>query len=240
MSMKKQLLDPLGTLCKLVALNFNEKNTKISIQNHILEVQRPYGYQFLVRIYNGDGRENISELYYVIIRIIKWYLIIENKALELQQSEESPESDLIRPDNYLRIAKSEGFRKMVRYLCDGFKKLQETYEFGNVVLALQYYINLLEEALDGRYNDKQLPDYIIRKDREYANLLDYDKLRNFWDDKKIERICELYDNCFKVYNDDTPENQKDKIIDGYLRSIDVILNITDREFQNLITNSNKG
>ena len=65
MSVKKQLLDPLGTLCKLISLSFSEINTKISIQNHVLSIQKPYNYQFVLRMINGDGRENISELFYI-------------------------------------------------------------------------------------------------------------------------------------------------------------------------------
>lgn len=227
--MKNQLIDPLGTLCKLVALNFNEKNTKISIQNHLLLIQRPYNYQFLIRLCNGDGRENISELYYVIIRIIKWYIMPE---IEEDKSSENL--------NYLEISKCEEFKKMINYLCSGFRKLQETYEYGNVVLALQFYINLLEDAKNNIYDDNKLPNYLLIKEQEYKNFLDYDKLKNFWDIKNIKRICELYDNCFKIYLDDNiPNNKKDKIINGYLKSIDAIIDITDQEFQNLIVNNSK-
>ena len=74
MTEKKQLLDPLGTICKLVGLSFCELKTKISIQNHVLVLQKPYNYQPIVRTWYGDNKENISELYYAIIRVIKWYL----------------------------------------------------------------------------------------------------------------------------------------------------------------------
>ena len=119
MSSKKQLLDPLGTMCKIILLNFTELNTKISIQNHVLTLHRPYNYQFIIRMMNGDGRENISELFYVIIRIIKWYMV-------------DPHS-LIFPH----------IQKIVEYACVALSRLQETYAYGNVVLAIQFYINIL-------------------------------------------------------------------------------------------------
>ena len=226
MSVKKQLLDPLGTLCKLVALNFNEKNTKISIRDHILIVQRPNGYQFLIRWCNGDGRENISELYYVIIRLIKWYMIIPK--------------DQESPTNNVMIGISPEFKKMVKYVCDAFRKLQETYEFGNGGLALQYYINLLEQGLSGAFDENELPKYIINKELESENLLDYEKLKNFWDVEKIRRISDIYDKCFSIYNDSHIDDQKDLIIEGYLKSVETMLQGYDKSFQELIVNSNKG
>lgn len=220
MSVKKQLLDPLGTLCKLVSLNFSEINTKISIHNHSLTLQKPYNYQFMIRWVNGDGKENVSELYHVIIRVIKWYLLDENNN---------------------EIYNCEDLKRLIRYLCNAFRKLQETYEYGNVILAIQFYINIMEDAVNGNYNDNKLPKYILDKEKEYENLLDYDKLKNFWKYDKLKRICELYDLCFKVYNtEDMPLIEKEALINGYIQSIQSILELMDIEFQKLIQNSTKG
>lgn len=226
MSVKKQLLDPLGTLCKLVSLNFSELNTKISIHNHVLSIQKPYNYQFLVRIINGDSKENISELFYVIVRVIKWYLA----GGDPNESEE----------NWAIIARSEEIKRIVRYACSALRKLQETYEFGNVTLAVQFYINILEDSINETYNDNKLPKYILDQERDFENLLDYEKLKNFWDHKKLKRICDLYDNCFSVYNDELPIAEKEGLINGYLKSIDAVLEIADGDFQKLLLNSNKG
>lgn len=227
MSDKKQLLDPLGTICKLVALNFSELNTKISIHNHVLYLHRPNNYQFVVRMLNGDGRENISELFYVFIRVVKWYLTYDKH----EPTEE----------NWTHIAISEEIRRLVRYACSALRKLQETYEYGNVILAIQYYINILEDAVNNSYNNNKLPKYIIDRETEFQNLLDYEKLRNFWDYKKLKRICELYDSCFSVFNDEEmPFAQKEALIDGYLRSINAMLELADTDFQKLILNSSKG
>jgi len=221
MSAKKQLLDPLGTLCKLVSLNFSEINTKISIHNHSLSLQKPYNYQFMVRWVNGDGKENVSELYHVISRVIKWYMLNDNDNSEIYNCDE--------------------LKRLVRYLCNAFRKLQETYEYGNVILAVQFYINIMESAINGNYNDNMLPKYILDKEKEYENLLDYDKLKNFWKYDKLKRICELYDACFKVYNsEDMILIEKEALINGYLQSIQSILEITDGEFHKLIQNSTKG
>lgn len=237
MSFKKQLLDPLGTVCKLIALNFCEIKTKISVQDHILLLQCPNKYQFALRYYNGDDRENISELFYVIIRVIRWYLVPKNN------DHESPESDASNcgtSDNYLSLQDSDDIKIIIMYLCDGLRKLQETYEFGNVVLAIQFYINLLEDALRGEFDNSKLPKYILDKELEYKNLINYDKLKNFWDINKLRRIRELYDQCYDVRKNNEMTKEISGLIDSYLQSVYSLLEISDKDFQMLIQNSNKG
>ena len=72
---KKQLLDPIGSLCRLVALNFKPLNTKIGISDHAIIIQESNYFQWLDRYLNGDNRENISLLYHIVIRIIDWYIL---------------------------------------------------------------------------------------------------------------------------------------------------------------------
>jgi hypothetical protein len=257
MSNKKQLLDPISTMCKIVALNFMEVNTKLSISDHILNLHEPNKYQSLIRLYNGDSKENIGDLYFVIIRLIKWYLIkdVENSL-----------------NNYNLISHSDELTKMIKYLCYSFIKLQETYKFGNVVMALQFYINLLNDGLNDYFNEDNLPPLeemtsldesikllkqkqdkrndilysrlpmnLSKKDDEFENLLDYEKIKNFWTVDKLKRICDLYDNCFKVqYDNEMTKEIKIGLIESYLKSIFAILNIIDKEFQTLISNCDKG
>ncbi len=243
MSLKKQLLDPLGTLCKIVALNFCEINTKISIHDHILSLHKPDNYQSIIRMINGDSKENVSELFYAIMRIIKWYLDGNNNNNDNNGSSDElfKNNDDKEYENWVAISESEEIKRLVKYACNALRKLQETYEYGNVILAVQFYINILEDAVDGRFNDRKLPKYITKKEQEYANLLDYDKLKNFWDHKRLKRICDLYDSVFSVYDDnDMPVQEKTALVDGYMRSINSMLKLMDADFQKLIQNSSKG
>lgn len=245
----KQLLDPLGTLCKLVGLNFTKIRTKIKIQNHVLTLDKPTDIQFVLRWYHGDGKDNMWELYEVIVRIIRWYILpVLNKTDDLNststayaytQSSSTSSTDNHKYDSD-HINKCQEFRRMVQYMCDAFTKLQETYKFGNVVLTLQYYINILQDALNGNFDESRLPQCVVKTDQNAENLLDYNKIRNLWDTKKMKRVCELYDSCFAVTKEDMDDTTKDAMTDGYLRSITAILDITDKEFQKLINNSNEG
>ena len=278
MSMKKQLLDPLVTLCKLAALNFSELHTKISIHDHVLSLHKPDNYQSMIRMLNGDSKENISELFYAIMRVIKWYLNNDSQkqqeAVPKQQEQKykkssdsednynnsfdeiddtpnnSPNSNGSSPMNvvvgkqeekWVAISKSQEIRRLVTYACDALRKLQETYEYGNVILAVQFYINILEDAVNNNFSEKKLPKYIINKEQEYSNLLDYDKLKNFWDYKKLKMICELYDTCFSVFKDkEMPNIEKSALVAGSMHTINSILKITDADFQKLIQNSSRG
>ena len=272
--MKKQLLDPLGTLCKLAALNFSELHTKISIHDHVLTLHKPDNYQSVIRLLNGDSKENVSELFYAIMRVVKWYLSDTVPIKQIESNVQAPKNNQYGSDSeeydvfnnsspsaspinsppinnnpiltnteekWVAIAKSQEIRRIVMYACDALRKLQETYEYGNVILAVQFYINILEEAVEGRFSDRKLPKYIIQKEHEYSNLLDYDKLKNFWDFKKLKMICELYDTCFSVYQDNEMiTTEKTALLSGSMHTINSILKLTDADFQKLIHNSSKG
>lgn len=272
MSTKKELLDPIGAMCRLVGLNFRPKYTKIGIIDHAIEIQPPTSSQWLHRYINGDDRDNISSLYPVITRIIEWYLIplydAKHKKKRLmpktpiiysssvsKESKSEEDKTVTISDDKLIIADNElthmvvseleatefwsCMSKLSRYMCVGLSKLQETYELGNVVYSLQYYINLIYDALDGRYSAKRLPKCIAES--ELKNLLDYNKIKNLWNYKKVYEICELYDKCFEAQNDQTlSDNHKKDKIEGYLKAVDHLLNISDEEFRKLLQGSRQG
>jgi hypothetical protein len=245
--MNKQLLDPIGTMCKLIGLIFHKANTKIKITNHVLTLDKPDDLQFLHRWWDQANKENISELYYVIVRIITWYLIPEeqNKVLEKEKKEEDEnlnKENLNKENvNNNNLSNNQDFRKMIGYLCDSLIKLQNTYNSGNVVIALQFYINILQMALVGKFDVNILPKCLVKKDKETVNLLDYEKIKSLWDNVKIKKVCDLYDKCFVlITSDDLPEDTKEILINSYLKLISETLAITDGEFQGLVSNSNKG
>lgn len=307
--MKKQLLDPLGSLCKCISLIFHNTNTKISIQEHILTLQEHSNTQFLIRFCQGDGKENISELYYVITRIIQWYIIphnnLKNKKISnnfnysnvnssfIKEEEQvsiektafsernnyeevnedsdsdnetsgnsstfshngtksekndsnvilSNHNDYLSSSNADEIINSDIIVDLVKYICRAFEKLQETYQSGNVVFALQYFIIILRSALNGTFSDDMLPNNILKQEKEYQTLLDYDKIRNLWDFEKLNRIKILYDQCIELHDnnyDGKSDKTKKTLIKSYLDAIYSILDDNDKEFQILISNSNKG
>ncbi len=233
MSINKQLLDPLGTVCKLITINFNEIRTKIGIHNHVIVLQKPHSYQFVQRMYNGDSKENIADLYHVITQIITWYI---------QPMFQTPEyEDYVATDNAILISRSESIRKIVKYLCDALKKLQRTYTCGNVIFALQYYILILENSLNGRFDESQLPEIILENTSDVDSLLDYNKLKNLWTVDQLNQICKIFDDCFQLINDAKVSNEiREVMIRNHMRGITGVLDITDSQFKLLISNISKG
>ena len=82
MNTKKQLLDPIGSVCKLITLNFTGLNTKLSIHDHILIIDKPFALQYVSRRIFGDGIDNIGCLYTIITQFIEWYLVHKNIPAE--------------------------------------------------------------------------------------------------------------------------------------------------------------
>jgi len=265
MSTKKELLDPIGAMCRLVALNFKPKHTKIGVTDHAIEVQLPSTGQWIHRYMNGDDRDNISSLYPVVTRIIEWYLIplydTKNKNKRLlaksnvvyasmtKQDKHIDEDKITYTDSdttHLTVTETEVtdywncMSKLAKYMCNGLSKLQETYELGNVVYSIQYYINLVQDALEGRYSLERLPKCITTS-TETRNFLDYKKIKILWNYKKVQEICDLYDKCFEANNDASmSEENKSNKIEGYLKAVDHLLNISDDEFRKLINGNKQG
>ncbi len=221
MGSKKQLLDPISTLCKIIELYFCDVNTKISIQNHILLIQKPCNYQFFIRAMNGDGKENVSELFNALVRVIKWYVL--------------PCAD--GDEDWIVINKSGMVKRLLLYACRALKKLQKTYEYGNVILAIQFYINIVNDALDGGSVENKLPDCFGLDD---DTLLDFGKIRDFWNLDKLRRVCDVYDNCFLLDKQGLSEMNRCTLVDGYLSSVNALLGIIDNDFQKLVLNNDKG
>jgi hypothetical protein len=302
----------MGTLCRLILLNFEPKSTKVTITNHTIQIQAPFYGQWIVRRVTGDGVTNIFVLFQVFQRVIEWYIIplhhkkfgkksqYEKKKDSIYKINTLSKSDLTKSDLtksdltksdltssglfeknntenntenkkeeihkqlHLQINEDdvdhfwENMVKLCNYVCNALSKLQYTYEQDNqiAVIALQYYINMLKEALDGRYDIEKLPACIV--DSKPDNLLDYDKIKNLWDAKKVKEVCHLFDlsfanddyvnspdiNISKDLKDtkDTKEIRiiKNKKIESYLNAIDGLLNISDEAFRELIQSSNRG
>lgn len=112
-------------------------------------------------------------------------------------------------------------------MCEGLSKLQNTYKSGNVILALQYYINLLNDGLYGKFGIDRLPN-CLTEDLEFDTTIKT-KIVNMWNYDRLHVVCDLYDNCARELEKNN--NKKSKIIDGYLLSIDRILIVYEDEFK---------
>jgi hypothetical protein len=258
---KKYSVDPIGAMCRLIMLNFRPVNTKIAIHNHCLIIQPPSGIQWASRYIKGDDRDGVSELFPVIIRVTEWFIhplyqakfnkiknpkIINNIFFDLINKQENILEELEIPIEKEEIFKLEDkevesywgcVSKLATYMCYGMEKLQETYNTGNVIFSIQCFINIINDALHGNHNKNKIPKCLInnREKEDTKELITFNKIRELWDYKKLNEICELYDKCFNVQDDNTISyHHKLEAIEGYLKAIENLLNISDENFIKLI------
>lgn len=265
---KKQLLDPFGTMATLIELAFRPIGTKFGINNHCVEINLPTvnsnsnslisnlldigNNQAYQRFMNADSRENISKLGYTIIRIIEWYIIptynaINNKGEQIKELNKEEIKELWN-----------AIMNLVNYLSLGLEKLIETYDEGNVIWALQYYINLLKDSLVGNYSREKIPKVILEN---FDGFVDYSKIKSLWTLQSIKEIHDLYYKCFQIYNEAIVEveevkdnkvaeeiiivpkndimttNKKTKKIENYLSAIKILLELKITDFRTLINKS---
>lgn len=76
-SVKSHLLDPLNAMFKLALLNMCEPGTRLSINNHVVTIQRkPYIpiMQGVMRYISGDDVNDLHLFERPIIKIVEWYI----------------------------------------------------------------------------------------------------------------------------------------------------------------------
>jgi len=67
------LLDPVTTVSRIALLQYKPAGTKISIQNHTINYMETSIYQGTWRMFQGDQREDLKNLYKPIVACIKWW-----------------------------------------------------------------------------------------------------------------------------------------------------------------------
>ena len=76
---KSIILEPLSSIFRLILLNFKPVGTKISIINNSIKYNLPGFSQGILRNINGDGREDLHNLYNPLMKSLEWYSIEKNK-----------------------------------------------------------------------------------------------------------------------------------------------------------------
>lgn len=197
---KNQILEPITAIARLIMLAFKPENTKIAIRDHNVvlcenKVESYYGFkipQAVDRYMNGDSRDDIFILNHVICNFITWY-ILPNKTKDREIYD-----CLIKLAKYLRVS---------------LKKLQHTYKTGNVVGTLQYYINVLTDVIEDKFQlnrlysltppkrssflDEISESQFDSQDLMYSTILDVNKFKQFWERDEVKKLCEQFDNCFR-------------------------------------------
>jgi len=175
---KTYIIDPLTSLCKIALLHFMPDRTRLAIKYHVLHIQEYSYYQCIERMKNGDSRVDISNLNTSFIKAVKWYIM------------DNPEKAIMDKEM------DESVRTITRFAIRGLVKLQShTYNTdGAIKIILQYFINLLHDALDGVWNE----DRCVKTD-SHGNILS-DKIKNNFDAHSINSIAKMLNDSDKAEN----------------------------------------
>ena len=126
---KHQILEPLSSMIELSLLSFSKNKPKLSIKHHGIMINNSgEGYipRNVSRFIFGDSKEDLTILHPMILNYLNWFII----------DDRSNSRDIY----YI-------YKNIAICAVHGLKKLQGTYKIGNVVFALQYYINLILKTL---------------------------------------------------------------------------------------------
>ena len=86
------LLDPVTTVSRIALLQYKPRGTKISIQNNNITYIEPGVLQGTWRMFQGDQREDLKNLYTPIVALCRWWLeypgvkeIVSEAVIGIQQ-----------------------------------------------------------------------------------------------------------------------------------------------------------
>lgn len=250
---KKQLLDPFATICRFGQLYFCCEGTKLYINDHIITLQKPLYSQGIARAYYGSNKEDICLLYLAIKKSIEWYITenitISNNKVKLDDTINVDKvNNKLHEANFTNIEttkcdesldNNEDVREIMNFAYLGLQKLQKTYGDGNVVLALQLYMNYMHDSINNvPLKRTHFPEIFLEKEEYTQNLINHNCIKNIWNKDTVKQIANLFRMANTSLN--SGSSYSDDIIEGYLKSIDSLLDVTDKNFQNLIRASYAG
>ena len=159
---KNIILEPISCVVKLILLNYKNEGTKIAIGNNSIDFYEPSKYQGILRNINGDGREDLHNIYNPILKCIEWY----------------PPNDDIKYEYFYTKCN------------EGIKKLINSYDKDSTISrTLELYCKTLTDAMNKKDIEKGNIDIDNGGEKE-SHLLD--TLKDFWKKEEIELLYSLF------------------------------------------------
>ena len=163
---KNLILEPFCTLVKLILLSYKPTGTKISIYNNSIQFHEPSVIQGFLRIWTGDCREDLHNLYNPIIKISEY-------------------SDRENPKHIF----------MLRKCIEGLNIILKVYDNNTIINhTLLHYINIIDKYIDLNVLDNSLQNKIsplIEGLKKFWNEkeidLIYDLLNHINDKNNLEK-----------------------------------------------------
>jgi len=185
---KNLILEPFCSLIKLILLSYKPEGTKISIYNNSIQFHEPSIIQGFLRIWTGDCREDLHNLYNPIIKIIQY----------------SDRENTIH-------------KKLLRKCSDGLKKLSKVYDNNTIINhTLLHYINIVDKFLDLGVIDNSLEknNPLVDGLKKFWNQKEIDLVYNMF--RHIDEKNDNQEKNIYLKNIEDIINFKEKEVNEYI------------------------
>jgi hypothetical protein len=193
------ILDPLSVIVKLAIISNKPVGTKLCIQNNIISIQEPGFFQSVCRLYFNSNKTDLQYLYNPIQFACEHFL------------------------NVKYVEKTPNIKKLFQCALHGLEKMKETYKTCPViVLCLNLYATMIENYLDGYYNET-----IFKKDM-MTPIYSSDALNLLliqWSADKIKIVLDMIEFLSKDY-----------MAANNVQSLEIFINNIDSSIEKIIEN----
>lgn len=184
------VLDPLSVIVKLAIISNKPVGTKFRICDNMIQLQEPGPFQGIARYYFNANKTEIQYLYNPVT-------IACSHFLNIRYSEKTP-----------------GIKKLFKCAANGVDKLKETYaDCPIIILCLHSYSNIIENYLDGYYNDS-----LFKKDimTAYYRTDLVTMMNSQWNTDRIKMVLDMIEFLCKDYS-----------AADYVQSLEIFINNID-------------
>ena len=232
---KNIIIDPLSCFIKIGLLNFYQEGTKISITNNQIKFDEPNYFQGVIRSFNGDGRDDLHNIFNPIQKCIKWYW------KDPKYEKEEPDFSVENRDKII-----DSKKRKIAFLFDiaarGLKILKKSYSSSSAIqYTLDYYIDIIENRRiiihltspnDGENDGKVIENLDISVD---DNNRIHKFLKKLWNDREIEIIC----NMFEEFQSKKDKEGSEKDVENIIISITTFTENKERKLNEFLETHTK-
>lgn len=230
---KNIILDPMSCLVKLALLSFYDKGTKISIHQNRIMFNEPGILQGTYRFFNGDGKEDLHNLFNPLQKSIDWYWEKDNDEI-----------------NFLFKNSINGLKSLKKSYGDNFM-IQHVIDYYITILDKKKKNKLSKSIFDNNENNKNNKHTSKNKeiyDNNSKNMLENNDLnetenkvineihcflKNLWSENEVKIIIQLFKEFVDKKGD---ENYSKEEVDNFLSTIHNITKTKEDKLFNFITN----
>lgn len=167
------ILDPMSVIVKLAIISNKPVGSKLCIKDNVVFIQEPGFFQSVCRLYFNANKTDLQYLYNPIQIACEHYL-------NVKYMEKTPE-----------------IKKLFNCALRGLDRMKETYKTCPIiVLCLHSYSTLIENYLEGYYNDtifkKDIMTAVYNKDTVKLLILQ-------WTSEKIKIVLDMIEFLSKDY-----------------------------------------